>query len=142
MTEALLSEFRCLRCGRCCQWEGPVRVTQQEILAIAGFLHIPLEEFLRDHTVLAPDRKSLSLRETQEGACVYYDKKERSCLLQEVKPAQCRNFPLRWNFPGWEEECEGGKALKKAMHGCGKTPLDPSPGVPEGQKEEKKDFSH
>ncbi|MBP5182850.1 MAG: YkgJ family cysteine cluster protein, partial [Lentisphaeria bacterium] len=130
MTEALLTEFRCLRCGRCCQWEGPVRVTQEEISSIAGFLHIPLEEFLRDHTVLAPDRKSLSLKETEEGACVYYDEKERSCLLQNVKPAQCRNFPLRWNFPGWEEECEGGKALKKALFSRGKTLPNPPQNPP------------
>lgn len=113
MDEALLREFQCLRCGKCCMWEGPVRVNEEEIKAIASFLQIPLEEFIQKDTVLAPDRKSLSLKEAPDGACVYYDKAQHLCMLQSVKPAQCKAFPFTWNFPGWDDVCEGGKALKK-----------------------------
>lgn len=108
-----LSLFECKRCGACCKWEGPVRVSQEEINAIAGFLNIEPGEFIRDHTVLTPDRKSLSLMEKPDGSCVYYDDAEKACIINPVKPAQCSAFPFRWNFPGWDELCAGGIALKK-----------------------------
>ncbi|MBR2365417.1 MAG: YkgJ family cysteine cluster protein [Lentisphaeria bacterium] len=113
MDDALLQKFQCLRCGKCCMWEGPVRVNEEEIEKIALFLNIPLKEFIEEHTVLAPDRKSLSLKEAPDGSCVYYDKEEHKCILQSVKPAQCKAFPFTWNFPGWDKVCEGGKALEK-----------------------------
>lgn len=118
MDDALLQKFQCLRCGKCCMWEGPVRVNEEEIEKIALFLHIPLKEFIEEHTVLAPDRKSLSLKEAPDGSCVYYDKEEHKCILQSVKPAQCKAFPFTWNFPGWDKVCEGGKALEKVRKKC------------------------
>ncbi len=103
----MCKKFQCVRCGACCRWEGPVRVTEAEVDAIAAYLDIPVKEFLRDHTVLTPDRRSLSLREKPDGSCCYYDEQTRSCRIQAVKPAQCRDFPLKWNFPGWEKLCAG-----------------------------------
>lgn len=103
-------EFRCLRCGACCRWEGPVRVNEEEVKAIAAFLGIEEELFIKEYTVLAPDRKSLSLLEKEDGSCLYLDE-EKGCLIQEVKPLQCREFPYKWSFPGWEKECAGGRAL-------------------------------
>ncbi|MBQ9336164.1 MAG: YkgJ family cysteine cluster protein [Lentisphaeria bacterium] len=100
-------EFRCVRCGACCRWEGPVRVTEAEVDAIAAFLGIPVKDFIRDHTVLTQDRRSLSLRENPDGSCCYYDPDARLCRIQEVKPKQCRDFPAGWNFPGWEKLCAG-----------------------------------
>ena len=102
--------FHCARCGACCRWEGPVRVSEQEIDLIAGYLKIPVQDFIRDHTVLAPDRRSLSLKEKPDGSCFYYDNAAHCCRIQAVKPRQCRDFPLRWNFPGWEKLCAGAGA--------------------------------
>ena len=104
------SDFQCVRCGACCRWEGPVRVSDREIDEIAGFLKIPVRDFIRDHTVLAPDRRSLSLKEKPDGSCCYYDETAHGCRIQPVKPRQCRDFPLLWNFPGWEKLCAGAKA--------------------------------
>jgi len=103
-------EFHCARCGACCRWEGPVRVSDQEINEIAGYLKIPVQDFIRDHTVLTRDRRSLSLKEKPDGSCCYYDESTRCCRIQAVKPRQCRDFPLRWNFPGWEKLCAGAGA--------------------------------
>lgn len=99
--------FRCARCGACCRWEGPVRVTEEEINAIAEFLGIAVEDFIRDFTFLTRDRQGLSLLEKKDGSCLYYDDKAQCCLIQEVKPKQCRDFPVHWNFPGWEKFCKG-----------------------------------
>ena len=101
--------FHCVRCGACCRWEGPVRVSEQEVDAIAAYLNIPVRDFIRDHTVLTPDRRSLSLRENPDGSCCYYDP-AAGCRIQAVKPKQCRDFPLKWNFPGWEKLCAGAQA--------------------------------
>ena len=54
-----LSAFQCRRCGACCKWEGPVRVTEQEIDAIADYLGIELQRFIRDYTYLTPERRLL-----------------------------------------------------------------------------------
>lgn len=102
------ASFRCLRCGACCKWEGPVRITDAEADAIAEYLGLPIHDFLRDYTCLAPDRRSLSLLEKEDGSCFYYDEENRSCRIQDVKPRQCRDFPRVWNFPGWRTLCAGG----------------------------------
>ena len=72
-----LSSFRCIRCGACCKWEGPVRVSDREIDAIADFLGIDLQSFIREYTRLTPDRRSLSLLEKEDGSCLYYDDAKR-----------------------------------------------------------------
>jgi len=103
-----LSSFRCVRCGNCCRWPGPVRVDAMEIGAIAEFLNFSEEEFIWRHTTLTADRRSLSLLEKTDGSCEYFSEAS-GCLIQPVKPRQCREFPLKWNFPGWENECKGEK---------------------------------
>ncbi len=112
--------FACQRCGACCKWKGLVKVSDSEIDAVAGFLRIPVEEFIESHTRLAEDRSTLSLLEKEDGSCVYYDEENLACRINPVKPDQCRAFPHRWRFPGWEEKCEGGRLLKKRMNknGC------------------------
>ncbi len=107
-----LSAFQCRRCGACCKWEGPVRVTEQEIDAIADYLGIELQRFIRDCTYLTPDRRSLSLVEKEDGSCFYYDDRRKCCLINPVKPKQCRDFPYRWNFSGWRMFCAGAGNLK------------------------------
>ena len=108
-----LSSFHCIRCGACCKWEGPVRVSDREIDRIADFLGIDLQRFIREYTRLTSDRRSLSLLEKEDGSCLYYDDAEKACRINPVKPKQCRDFPLRWNFPSWRRFCAGAAALEK-----------------------------
>ncbi len=97
---------RCRRCGNCCRWHGWVRVNDEEIGAIARHLGMAEEEFIRCHTVLTGDRRGLSLTERPNGECVFLKNgTPASCMIEAVKPRQCRDFPEKWNFPGWEEEC-------------------------------------
>lgn len=101
--------FKCRRCGNCCKWHGYVRLKDCEVDKIAEFLKLEVGEFLDKYTVLTPDRRALSLTERANGECCFYDAESSLCVIQEVKPQQCRDFPLRWNFEGWENECEGAK---------------------------------
>jgi Fe-S-cluster containining protein len=101
--------FVCLRCGACCRWEGAVKLIDDEPDKIAGFLNIPVEEFIDRHTTITPDRQHLSLLSKSDGSCEYLG--ENGCLINPVKPLQCREFPEKWNFPGWQLECAAGRTL-------------------------------
>jgi len=102
--------FRCRRCGNCCRWSGYVRLTQAEIDAIAGFLKMTPELFAERYTRLTADRTGLSLIENVDGSCVFLEEsRPPACRIEAVKPRQCRDFPEKWNFPGWEKECAGGE---------------------------------
>ena len=108
-------KFECKRCGNCCRWSGYVRIDSSEIDAIAAFLGFSSEEFIAKYTRLTADRSGLSLLENPDGSCPYLvDSPEGpACRLQAVKPRQCCDFPLKWNFPGWEKECAGGKVMQE-----------------------------
>ena len=84
-----------------------------EVDAIAAFLQMGVEEFLDRHTRLTPDRQHLSLLEKSNGECEYLTVAPDGmpgCAIEPVKPRQCRAFPDKWNFPGWQKLCKG--ALK------------------------------
>ena len=99
--------FRCVRCGACCRWPGPVRVDDAEIAAIARFLQMPENDFLELHTRLAPDRKGLSLLEKQDGSCEFLSD-DNLCIINPVKPMQCRNYPEHWETaPEFRASCKG-----------------------------------
>ena len=109
-----MGSFACTRCGDCCRWRGAVKVTDDEVDAIAAFLNMPVTEFLERHTVFTPDRRHLSLCDKENGECEFLTVGSdglAACAIQSVKPRQCRDFPLKWNFHGWEEKCPGGGKL-------------------------------
>ena len=108
MTENL-ENFACKRCGECCKWTGFVRVSEAEVDAIAAFLELTVPEFTAKYAKLAPDRRSLNLLEHDDGSCIFLSDRGDACLINPVKPEQCRKFPRIWNFPGWDRICAGGK---------------------------------
>ena len=67
------------------------------------------EEFIAEHTAITPDRQHLSLLSKPDGSCEYLG--VDGCLINPVKPLQCREFPEKWNFPNWQKECVAGRAL-------------------------------
>lgn len=99
--------FKCRRCGTCCKWPGYVRLFSFEVEAIAIFLGITVYEFTDKYTVLTHDRCNLSLIEYPDGKCIFFNEENAECLIEAVKPQQCKKFPLEWNFKGWEQECAG-----------------------------------
>ncbi|MDX9978978.1 MAG: YkgJ family cysteine cluster protein [Lentisphaeria bacterium] len=97
--------YVCTRCGACCQWEGYVRLSEEEVDTIAEFLGMAVEQFVARYTTVTADRRSLTLIERGDGACIMLTGENR-CRINPVKPYQCQAFPNIWNFPGWQEECE------------------------------------
>lgn len=86
--------WECQRCTACCQWPGEVKVAEEEIRAMAAFLGMGEDEFIQRYTRLRQDRRGLALAEQEGGACVFLE--GRDCLVQAVKPRQCREFPNGW----------------------------------------------
>jgi len=96
--------WKCQRCTACCRWPGDVKVSPEEVTAISGFLNLEEEVFIQQYTRLRTDRKGLSFVEQADDSCIFLIGND--CQINEVKPQQCRDFPNKWNFPGWRQVCD------------------------------------
>jgi len=94
----------CRRCGACCRWRGEVKVSEAEITAISRHLGLSEDVFIQTHTRVRFLRNGLALEERPNGECILLNRD--ACRVHSVKPQQCRDFPNRWNFPGWKECCQ------------------------------------
>ena len=95
--------YQCDRCTACCKWPGDVKVEPDEISRIAQFLGIDEDLFIQDFTRLRMRRDGLSLISRSNDECIMLENDR--CKIQSVKPYQCKGFPNRWNFTGWEKVC-------------------------------------
>ena len=96
--------YQCQRCANCCKWPGDVVLWDDEIDRIAKFIGMETGAFVETYTRLRANRTGLSLIEKPNGECIFLD--GLSCSINDVKPEQCRDFPNKWNFPGWRDRCE------------------------------------
>ncbi len=96
--------YLCLRCGNCCRWPGFVRVTDAELQTIAEFLGIALDELLETFTDLRPSRVGLMLKSNPDGSCIFLEG-PNTCIIDQVKPQQCRDFPHKWRFDDSRHMC-------------------------------------
>ncbi len=103
--------FVCQRCGNCCRIEGQVRLTAEDITRLAEFLKITEAAFIQDYTRLDNLRKGLALKDGADGACLFLN--AHGCQVNPAKPQQCRDFPVKWTNPGWEQTCAGLQALSQ-----------------------------
>ena len=95
--------YICQRCTACCRWPGDVRLEDDELAPIAGFLGLSVEDFIGRYTRLRSNRQGLSLTERDPHECIMLE--GNTCRIHPVKPAQCEGFPNKWNFPGWRKLC-------------------------------------
>jgi Fe-S-cluster containining protein len=95
--------YECERCTACCRWPGEVRLDDGEIARISAFLGVSEVEFIQKHTRVTQDRRGLALEDKANGECIFLQGQD--CLVQPVKPRQCKEFPNLWNFPGFREVC-------------------------------------
>ena len=80
-----------------------MRLTDGEIARLAACKGISEFDFIQQFTRLTADRQGLALLDKANGECVFLAGNE--CSVQAAKPQQCRDFPNRWNFPGFEKVC-------------------------------------
>jgi len=98
--------FRCRQCGNCCATRGVVQITEEEAVAIAAHLGLDVYDFTERYTRLDATRSRLLLVDRPDGACIFLSD-ERRCLVHDVKPAQCRNFPFTWRDDDMLSRCAG-----------------------------------
>ncbi len=110
------TRYECMRCGTCCRWAGYVHVSTAEVDAIAEFLGLGVTAFTTDYVELTADRRSLTLIEKPDGSCIMLGE-GNLCRIHPVKPRQCRDFPNKWNFPGFEKLCSARPAVPATQAG-------------------------
>ena len=104
------NSFKCKSCGNCCRMPGYVRVSAGEIARIAAFLDEDIDEFKKHWTAPTHDGDT-TLLEKEDQSCIYLDENNH-CIINPVKPRQCRDFPHTWRYKDMEKVCMGAKELK------------------------------
>ncbi|MCJ7663178.1 MAG: YkgJ family cysteine cluster protein [Desulfobacterales bacterium] len=103
--------FECLRCGGCCSgFSGTVRVTDDEIVALAQRLNLPEAEFRKRYT-RAVGGGIISLIEKENKDCIFFDK-EQGCTVYADRPRQC----LTWPF--WRSNIYSPERWKRGAERC------------------------
>ena len=88
----------CEECGgKCCIGEsGYVWVNKEEIEKIAKFLGLEIEEFIKNYLRKVEYKYSLKeIKKDNSYECVFFE--NGKCLIYEVRPRQCREFPF-WDY--------------------------------------------
>lgn len=82
--------FECTQCGTCCQGEGGIHLTPEEIERITYFLKLSPREFQKKFCLNKNGRIYIHIRE--DGYCHF--SREGKCSIHAVKPAPCRRWPF------------------------------------------------
>lgn len=123
--------FSCTQCGDCCSGSpGYVGFTDEEAVAIADKIGVPLETFLAEYTrdtSYGRSIKDLRLAGATGYDCLFLDREtvpgKARCSIYEVRPMQCRTWPF-WgsNLTSRDEWNESGKSCP----GLNTGPLHPT----------------
>jgi Fe-S-cluster containining protein len=85
--------FECLQCGSCCSgFSGTVRVSDEEISALAQRLGLPEADF-RKHYTRVVGGGAISLIEKPNKDCIFFDR-DGGCTVYADRPRQCRTWPF------------------------------------------------
>ena len=82
--------FECCQCGECCKGYGGTFVTEDDILAISGYLGISAEDFVSEYG--ASSGSGLVLAQGEDEYCVFAERGR--CTIHPVKPNMCRAWPF------------------------------------------------
>ena len=98
----------CANCGgQCCRGEsGYIWAKYSEIIHMALFLEIPVEDFAKMYIRKVKHRYSLIEKQIGENdhACIFFNESKEQCMIYPVRPLQCRTFPFWEQFKVNEQE--------------------------------------
>jgi Fe-S-cluster containining protein len=103
-------------CTKCCDQQGFVYLTEDDIVRLASFLNLTTTEF--ESRYVYRTRKLRRLRVPRHSQCSFLD--AGRCSVHEAKPLQCGTFPY------WPELLKSAKswyAVGKWCPGIGKGEL-------------------
>ncbi|WP_027368132.1 YkgJ family cysteine cluster protein [Desulfocurvibacter africanus] len=91
MSESNLA-FECRRCGHCCEGQGGIILTEQDVERLRTHLGLAREEFLTMAVEFKSDRNRL--RTGPDGYCIYYRQDLHGCGIHPARPDICRAWPF------------------------------------------------
>jgi len=96
--KAYTKDFKCSRCGHCCQFA--VLLNKKDIQNIISKGYAP-DSFLEKKNLLN------LLKKNKTGFCIFLNS-DNSCSIYEVRPQACRKFPyLKYPFfKGCDTRCK------------------------------------
>ena len=92
-------EFECIKCGKCCKWEGNVVLIPKDIKRLSGLENMGEEEFLTKFTKKHNGKIVLKDKPGSKD-CIYL--KNNRCTVWDHKPKQCADYPKEY-----DERCPG-----------------------------------
>ncbi len=90
--------FSCKCCGHCCHGTSTVSMTPEEQERIATFLNLTKDQLLEKFCVVKGSRVEMQI---VDGHCIFYGE-DGLCKIHDVKPFQCRRWPLHPGILGDE----------------------------------------
>ena len=110
-------KFTCTQCGNCCTGPaGYVWLSREELVRLAEFLKLSLQETVDRYCRLVGDRISLRERIALNGEhdCIFLQESggKRICSIYPVRPLQCRTWPF------WPGNLSGEEAWNVAAQRC------------------------
>jgi len=90
------ANLNCKICDKCCEYRGDIKITPINVLEIANYLNIPIEEFLEKYTdPVGGEEPEIVLKGVGEKKrCIFNDEETFRCKIHDVEPMQCLVFPL------------------------------------------------
>ena len=90
-------------CTACCDQQGFVYLTEDDILRLAAFVGMKAKAFEEEHVYRTKNQRRL--RVPRHAQCSFL--KDGGCSVHPAKPVQCRTFPYWPEFVGnkrnWEK---------------------------------------
>jgi len=105
-------------CTRCCEQQGFVYLTEDDLGRIANYLGLSPSEFERRHVYRT--KHLIRLRVPRQQQCYFLG--DGGCSIHAVKPVQCRAFPF---WPELVDARDSKREWKKTARWC--------PGIGKGE---------
>lgn len=107
IADVLQANFKCSKCGECCRVGGQVRISLEEAQEIADYLCVDLGDVAFFPFHVRDDFPGTYFLEVT-SPCFFWDKLEHTCMIEEVKPQACRDYP-------WKLFLKGGCSILDVM---------------------------
>lgn len=82
--------FSCQKCGKCCEGEGGIVLSPQDLVRLANFLGLAVETAKDRYAT--PGNGKLKIITGKDGHCIFFQM-GKGCAIHPVKPAVCRAWP-------------------------------------------------
>lgn len=103
-------KFQCTQCGKCCTGSpGYTWLSEQDVVTIAKYLQLSIEEFALKYLRLVNGKFALTEKPLSFD-CVFL--KDKKCQIYPVRPTQCRTFP--W----WQRNLKSREDWQNAAKYC------------------------